>query len=539
MSLIYWCFNWGNVIILQKKRTEGMNLFIAGTDVACSLISFVILCAIFSTKEKKKRKNKYLLLGIMSLILFSIADAISLYLDEFGGNKWLHICSNIFSYIGADFIVTLFVYYISERIREKCEFSKWYARVVLMGAIVDIGFVLSGAYSGGLFRFENGQMIYGELNNYIGFVQFVVMAYFGGEVFIKRKSLEKKFKVTIFLYFMFPLIAMIILFFDASLAFTYLASALSFLVVYVIVAQENLQASILGEKIMHDISITDDMTGLLNRKAYTDDVENITDQYPSDFVYMSFDLNGLKITNDNLGHAAGDEIIVGAAQCMRKCLGIYGSIYRTGGDEFTAILRIASKKLSSVLEAFELEVANWHGKTVDSISISYGCVKAEEIQGFSIGKVAVIADERMYRAKTDYYRKQGIDRNGQVAAYTALCNLYTKILKINITSDTYSIISMDELEKSKEKGFSNNISSWLREFGKSGQVYEDDQEDYLRKTNIEYLKNYFLSGKTSITISYRRKYKDEVKQVAMEMVQADDYKNNNQTLFLYVKNVDK
>ena len=51
------------------------------------------------------------------------------------------------------------------------------------------------------------------------------------------------------------------------------------------------------------------------------------------FVYASIDVNGLKIVNDEIGHAAGDELIKGAADCMTKAFGSYGKVYRTGGDE--------------------------------------------------------------------------------------------------------------------------------------------------------------------------------------------------------------
>ena len=54
----------------------------------------------------------------------------------------------------------------------------------------------------------------------------------------------------------------------------------------------------------------------------------------------------------------------------------------------------------------------------------------------------------------------------------------------------------------------------------------------------EYLRKYFNEGKTSISIQYRRKYSDGFKQVVMDMIPADDYSDDNQTLFLYVKNID-
>ncbi|MBQ0042952.1 MAG: hypothetical protein KBS85_06520 [Lachnospiraceae bacterium] len=82
------------------------------------------------------------------------------------------------------------------------------------------------------------------------------------------------------------------------------------------------------------------------------------------------------------------------------------------------------------------------------------------------------------------------------------------------------------------------ISGWLTGFGKSGQVHQDDLEGYLQKTDLEFLSNYFKESKTSISIQYRRKYADGFKQVAMDMIPADDYSTENQTLFLYVKNID-
>ena len=97
---------------------------------------------------------------------------------------------------------------------------------------------------------------------------------------------------------------------------------------------------------------------------------------------------------------------------------------------------------------------------------------------------------------------------------------------------------MDTSEQTTEKGFTDTISGWLSGFGKSGQVHEDDLEEYLAKTDLVYLRRYFNEGKTSISIQYRRKYSDGFKQVAMDMIPADDYSAENQTLFLYVKNIE-
>ncbi len=294
-----------------------------------------------------------------------------------------------------------------------------------------------------------------------------------------------------------------------------------------------------NEEVLLRKAQVDELTGLYNRRAYEEDIiEYSAAPIREDFVYASIDVNGLKVVNDEIGHAAGDELIKGAADCMIKAFGHCGKVYRTGGDEFVCIFFANNEQLASLKEDLDAITAEWSGELVASLALSAGYVARWEGEGDTILDMAKTADKRMYKAKSAYYSKKGIDRRGQAAANTALCNLYTKILKINITEDSYTIVRMDTSEQTSEKGFASTISAWLTGFGKSGQVHPDDLDGYLKKTNLDYLSEYFKEGKTSISIQYRRKYTDGFKQVAMEMIPADDYSAENQTLFLYVKNID-
>lgn len=287
-------------------------------------------------------------------------------------------------------------------------------------------------------------------------------------------------------------------------------------------------------------SQTDELTGLLNRRAYEEDIYEHNDTPEAeDFVYISLDVNGLKVINDTQGHTAGDELIIGACQCMKKSLGPYGKLYRIGGDEFVAILFCKEEKVKKILADFDNTIENWTGKIIDSLSISYGWISRDEKPDFSVRQLGAVAEHRMYDAKALHYKKIGVDRRGQKDAHKALCALYTKILKINVTDDTYQIINMDVDEKTLEKGFADKISEWLKSFGAIGQVHPDDLEEYLKITDLEYIKDYFAGNKTSLHLFYRRKYGDVFKQVMMEIIPANDYSEDNQSLFLYVKDIDK
>jgi len=292
------------------------------------------------------------------------------------------------------------------------------------------------------------------------------------------------------------------------------------------------------EKLIHRTR-TDELTGLLNRRAYDEDVyEHNAIPDKDNYVSMSLDVNGLKIINDSLGHAAGDELLVGASECMKKCLGAYGNIYRTGGDEFVAILHCESNKLKEVLDYFEVTMNNWSGKKVGSLSISYGYISSSEEPNMSVRELSAIADKRMYEAKSEHYRKKGVDRRGRQDAHRALCELYSKILKINITDNTFHVITMDDAEIIAERDRGGSLSQWLSSFGASGQIYPDDLQEFLNKTDIEYLRDYFAANNKLFRFTYRRKFEEGFKLVMMEIIPANDYSDTNQSLYMYVKQID-
>lgn len=288
-------------------------------------------------------------------------------------------------------------------------------------------------------------------------------------------------------------------------------------------------------------SNTDELTGFSNRHAYEAEIAKLKKNgIEEDFVYVSMDVNSLKLVNDSLGHEAGDELLVGACECMKQCFEAYGKLFRIGGDEFVALIHASNAEVEQIKKSLEVTTERWRGKHNDDLTISSGYVTRTEAKDLSLHKIAVLADKRMYEDKSQYYRRKGIDRRGQRDAHVALCALYTKILKINVTDDTYQIVNMlDENEQTVEKGFSDQISKWLYDFGISGQVHPDDLEEYLSRTSLAYISGYFKRNKNSLCVFYRRKYGDVYKKVMMEMIPANDYSDEAQNLYLYVKNIEQ
>ena len=174
-------------------------------------------------------------------------------------------------------------------------------------------------------------------------------------------------------------------------------------------------SQVLKEKYEKEIYIytsnTDELTKCLNRHAYEADIQKL--DLNSEWVYISLDLNGLKQTNDKMGHSAGDELICSASSCMKFAFASYGKIYRIGGDEFVVLLTQSISDLQHILKVFDSTISNWHGKYSNSISVSYGVVKSSEQEFDSVQEISKLADERMYQNKMDYYTTSGNDRRRQ------------------------------------------------------------------------------------------------------------------------------
>lgn len=176
---------------------------------------------------------------------------------------------------------------------------------------------------------------------------------------------------------------------------------------------ENAQRAVLEQ-----MAYMDELTGLGNRRMCEKKLTELEEkEKSSDSMYaiVSLDLNFLKNTNDTYGHKKGDELIKNFSDVLSNVFGLYGTVTRTGGDEFVVILDdITEEKVKSLL-AQMLEQMEEKNKSASEVILStaYGyAMKGEiplnqeqnekiELNVVDIGPRAVyrIADDRMYENK--------------------------------------------------------------------------------------------------------------------------------------------
>ena len=118
-----------------------------------------------------------------------------------------------------------------------------------------------------------------------------------------------------------------------------------------------------NRRLAHSVSyraLRDPLTHLANRVLFHDRLEHAIQLFHRDqrsVAVLSMDLDDFKLINDNLGHAAGDALLVQAAERLLGCVRTGDTVARLGGDEFAVLVEDAGENahliVYQIMEAFE------------------------------------------------------------------------------------------------------------------------------------------------------------------------------------------
>ena len=162
---------------------------------------------------------------------------------------------------------------------------------------------------------------------------------------------------------------------------------------------------------LSEIAYKDALTGLYNR-AKCLQIFKVLDKNYTDYAFVSIDMNGLKLVNDNYGHSAGDKFIMAFAEVLKEAFAGIGSVIRVGGDEFLVIVR--SEHVCDVEHALSMmaEFQQERGEILPiPLEVAYGIAYRHELikdefvdseENIRVGTEEVyhLADERMYAMKS-------------------------------------------------------------------------------------------------------------------------------------------
>ena len=192
-------------------------------------------------------------------------------------------------------------------------------------------------------------------------------------------------------------------------------------------------------KALEEVSLTDQLTGLRNRRFFLQNVDadvamslrgyeagnhrELTEcdlQTPNDLVFFMVDLDHFKEVNDRYGHAAGDSILVQMQERLREVFRESDYVIRWGGEEFLVLARATHRdEAAGVAERMRRAVAERDftlpdgGRLAKTCSIGFACFPFLPAQPrlLSWPQVVELADQGLYIAKRS-------GRNGWAALYS-------------------------------------------------------------------------------------------------------------------------
>lgn len=153
------------------------------------------------------------------------------------------------------------------------------------------------------------------------------------------------------------------------------------------------------------LSETDDLTGVLNMRAFGTLAERVSQQagrYARPFSVLMIDSDSLKQVNDTLGHEAGNRLLQQTVECIQSRLRQTDLIARYGGDEFVALLpETPCNGAAGVAERIRKSVETTPLVTRESTvsaTVSIGIASFPD-HGVDFETVLEKADQAMYASK--------------------------------------------------------------------------------------------------------------------------------------------
>ena len=198
----------------------------------------------------------------------------------------------------------------------------------------------------------------------------------------------------------------------------------------------------------------DALTGLGNRHKFNKVISEMVKHEENKFALCFLDLDDFKHINDNMGHDAGDELLIELGKRLVEGVEDHGQVFRLGGDEYALIITNADSKLEveTVVKRVKRNVAkpiDLRGNIVN-LEYSLGVAMFPEDSKDSV-QLVNFADSAMYyikeSGKSDYYF-----HNAALRAQTENKKRMEKELKLAYENKEFGIDYQPRinLKKSKE-----------------------------------------------------------------------------------------
>ena len=191
-----------------------------------------------------------------------------------------------------------------------------------------------------------------------------------------------------------------------GILFTIAIGLLAAVIVTFLKARKNIGERDRAEEMLRLLSLTDELTGLYNRRGFSTLSEQqfrIASRDRKSLLLVSADFDGLKDINDTFGHTEGDLALIETATILKECVRKSDIVARIGGDEFVLLLTAGNEGFDTpkLVDRLQKLIEKHNRKSIHrwKIFISIGFARRSPDSGQSLDDLIVQADKMMYEQK--------------------------------------------------------------------------------------------------------------------------------------------
>jgi two-component system cell cycle response regulator len=178
-----------------------------------------------------------------------------------------------------------------------------------------------------------------------------------------------------------------------------------------IIRFEKLMRDHKGREALLALSLTDELTGLYNRRRFfvlTEQCLKVAIRTKKRSLLLYIDMDDLKWINDHYGHNEGDHALIDLAGILKKTFRDSDIIARMGGDEFVVLLESTGENDEILMTRLYENIKDHHaeGTRRYKLSISVGAAQFDSENPISIDELLSKADTLMYAQKRKRSKKQ-------------------------------------------------------------------------------------------------------------------------------------
>ena len=198
-----------------------------------------------------------------------------------------------------------------------------------------------------------------------------------------------------------------------------------------------------ANRILHEASLTDPLTGCRNRRFFDSTIEadvshvlrcysDDRDQTRRDLVFYLIDADRFKDVNDKFGHGAGDSVLIEMVRRISSAIRLSDVLVRWGGDEFLVLSRYTDRNEADALATRLLTAISSRPFAIGENGLCETCSVGwaafpwlvTRPDAFSFTEVLALADRALYEAKqAGRDRAVGMRPSGKIVTELPACEV--------------------------------------------------------------------------------------------------------------------